>query len=229
MEEIKPSIRWNLNNLLYGLDIEKLNNYLVSLKERLIEFEEYSKTSTLDDEVLMAISQMIKQIESVESFYYCLTTEDIAACDLTALNGSIAALKSQVRIILSNLRSNLKDMSEKQFTDWSSNISEKNFLEALLKDELISSKEEKIISNLVNETLSGLEDLYGQIRNKLKVKVEANEVSFAEASNLSVSHPDQHKRHYIFRELNKTFEVEKNIFASYTIKWLELDSMKIKY
>ena len=24
MEEIKPSIRWNLNNLLYGLDIEKL-------------------------------------------------------------------------------------------------------------------------------------------------------------------------------------------------------------
>lgn len=218
MEEFNTSIRWNLNNLLYGLDIEKFNNYLVSIKVSLIEIEEYSKTSTMDDVVLKMISQTIKKIESAESFYYCLTTEDITASVLSSLNGTISVLKSQVRIIISNLQSNLNGMNEKQLTDWSSNISEKNFLEELLKDVKKPRKEEKLISNLVSETLNGLEDLYGQVRNNLKVKVdsdfEAKEVSFAEASNLSVSHPDQYKRHYIFRELNKTLEEEGNIFAS---------------
>ena len=218
MEVSNPSTRWNLNNLLYGPDIDSFNHYLFSIKEKLIEMEVKSKTSTLGDEELMFISQTIKKIESAESLYYCLTTENIAPSLLTALNGTISALKSQVRIIVSNVQDNLSSMSENQLKDWSSHISEINFIDELLKDVKNTSREEKLTSNLVRETLSGLEDLYGQVRNNLKVKVssdfKANEVSFTEASHLSVTHPEQSKRQYIFRELNKTLETEGNIFAS---------------
>ena len=218
MEVSNKSIRWNLNSLLCGPDIEKFNNYLFSIKEKLIEMEVNSKTRILNDEELMCISQTIKKIESAESFYYCLTTEQFTPSLLTSLNGTISALESQVRMIISNIQYNLSSMSENQLKDWSSHISEKNFIDELLKDVKPTSREEKLTSNLVRETLSGLEDLYGQVRNNLKVKVssdfKANEVSFAEASHLSVTHPEQSKRQYIFRELNKILEAEGNIFAS---------------
>lgn len=218
METFNTSIRWDLSNLLCGLDMEKFKNYLGSIKEKLIKVEEYSKTNNLNDGELIIISQAINKIESAESFYYCLTTENIDPSLLTSLNGFITALKSQVRFIISNLQENLSNMSENQFTDWSNNINQKSLIAELLKDVKITNSEETIISNFTRETLSGLEDLYGQVRNNLKVKVclnhEENEIPFAEASNLSLSQPEQSKRHNVFRELNKTLEIEANIFAS---------------
>lgn len=218
METFNTSIRWDLSNLLCGLDLEMFKNYLSSIKENLTAIEEYSKTNTFNDGELNIISQAIKKIESAESFYYCLTTENIDPSLLTLLNGFISALKSQVRLIISNLQENLSNMSENQFVDWSNNINQKSFIVELLKDVEMTSREEKVISNFARETLSGLEELYGQVRNKLKVKVnldnEENEMSFAEAINLSLSHPEQSKRLHVFRELNKTLETEANIFAS---------------
>ena len=74
METFNTSIRWDLSNLLCGLDMEKFKNYLGSIKEKLIKVEEYSKTNNLNDGELIIISQAINKIESAESFYYCLTT-----------------------------------------------------------------------------------------------------------------------------------------------------------
>ncbi|MBE1554608.1 M3 family metallopeptidase [Sporosarcina limicola] len=216
METFNTSIRWDLSNLLCGLDMEKYKNYLGSIKEKLIKVEEYSKTNTLNDGELIIISQAINKIESAESFYYCLTIENIDPSLLTSLNGTISALKSQVRFIISNLQENLSNMSENQFTVWSNKINQNSWIAELLKNVEITSREETIISNFARETLSGLEDLYGQVRNNLKVNLdhEGNEISFAEANNLSFSHPEQSKRHRVFRELNKTLETEANIFAS---------------
>lgn len=218
METLNTSIRWDLSNLLCGLDMEKFKNYLGSIKEKLIKVEEYSKINTLNDGELIIITQAINKIESAESFYYCLTTENIDPSLLASLNGFISALKSQVRFILSNLQENLSNMRGNQFTDWSNNINQKCLIAELLKDVEITSREDTILSNFARESLSGLENLYGQVRNNLKVKVnldyDENEISFAEAINLSLSQPEQSKRHHVFRELNKILEIEATIFAS---------------
>jgi len=99
METFNTSIRWDLSNLLGGLDMEKFGVYLEGIKDRLVKVEEYSKTNTLNDGELNIISQAINKIESAESYYYCLTTENIDPSLLTSLNGAISALKSQVRFI----------------------------------------------------------------------------------------------------------------------------------
>lgn len=231
METLNTSIRWDLSNLLCGLDMEKFESYLESIKEILIKVEGNSKTNSLNVSELIIISQAINKIESAESYYYCLTTEDIAPSLLTSLNGTISALKSKVRFIMSNLQENLGNMSENQFTDWSNNSNQKGLIEKILKDIEITSREETILSNFARETLSGLEDLYGQVRNNLKVKdQEENEISFAEASHLSLSQPEQSKRLHVFRELNKTLEIEATIFASIYNKMvgLRLNENKIK-
>jgi oligoendopeptidase F len=218
METFNTLIRWDLSSLLCGLDLEKFKNYLNSINQNLREIEEYSRTNTLYDGKLVIISQAIKKIESAESFYYCLTTENIDPSLLSSISVFISALKSQIRYIISNFQENLSNMSENQFVEWSNNINHKSFIAELLKDVETKSREEKVISNFARETLSGLEDLYGQVRNKLKIKVnldnEENEISFAEASNLSLTYPEESKRLHVFRELNKTLDTEANIFAS---------------
>lgn len=90
METFNLSTRWNLDNLQCGLDLEKFKNHLCSIKEKLIEIEEYSNSTPLYERELITISQLIKQIESAESFYYCLTTEDLEPPQLTSLNGIIS-------------------------------------------------------------------------------------------------------------------------------------------
>lgn len=234
METFNLSTRWNLDNLQCGLDLKKFKNHLCSIKEKLIEIEEYSNSTPLYESELITISQLIKQIESAESFYYCLTTEDIEPSQLTSLNGIISMLKSQVYSVISNLQERLNNMSETQFTDWAHNVKQPNFLAELVISEKRASKQEKVISSFARETLSGLEDLYVQVRNNIKVKLDlvngGNEISFAEAINLSLTHPEQTKRLHVFNELNKTLETQENIFASIynQMVGLRLNENKIK-
>ncbi|MBN6885724.1 hypothetical protein [Cytobacillus horneckiae] len=110
METIITPTRWNLNNLQSGLDLDKFKKHMSSIKEKLIDIEMSSKSNTLYENELVTLSEVIKQIESAESFYYCLTTENIDPSFLTSLNACISALKSQVRYIISNLQESLGNM-----------------------------------------------------------------------------------------------------------------------
>lgn len=234
METFNLSTRWNLDNLQCGPDLEKFKTHLSSINDKLTEIEECSNSHVLYENELITVSQLIKQIESAESFYYCLTTEDIEPPHLTSLIGTISMLKSKVYIIISNLHEKLNHMSETQFTNWANNIKQQKFLSELVQGLKRVTKEEAVISNFAKETLSSLEDLYVQIRNNIKVKIDIvngwNEISFAEAINLSLSHPEQSKRIHVFKELNKTLETHSNIFASIynQMVGLRLNENKIK-
>jgi oligoendopeptidase F len=220
LETINTPTRWNLNNLQDGLDLEKFKKHVNSIKENLIELELDVTSNNLSEKELLTLSKLIKQIESAESFYYCLTTENIDSSFLTSLSASISTLKSQVRLFISNVQETLSKMTDKQFDDWSNSISQKGFVTELLKDGIKrESSQEKIVSNFSREALSGLEDVYVQLRNNLKVKIvpndgEKDEISFAEANNLAMSHPEYSKRLRIFKELNRTLGTQSNVFAS---------------
>ncbi|GGK09504.1 oligoendopeptidase F [Lentibacillus kapialis] len=234
METFNLSTRWNLDNLQCGRDLERFKTHLSSISDKLTEIEECSKSHVLYENALITISQLIKQIESAESFYYCLTTEDIEPSHLTSLNGTISILKSKVYSIISDLKERLNHMNETQFVDWANNVKQQNFLAELVSDVKRVTKQDKVISNFVKETLSSLEDLYVQVRNNIEVKIdpvnERNEISFAEAINLSLSHPDKSKRLRVFKELNKDLETQANIFASIYnhMVGLRLNENKIK-
>ncbi|WP_052345772.1 M3 family metallopeptidase [Paucisalibacillus sp. EB02] len=232
METFYTSVRWDLSNLLCGPDLESFENYLHNIKEKLTEIEVYSKANILYNSELTMISQIIKNIESAESFYYCLTTENFDTARLSSLNGFITELKSQVSIILSDLQEDLSNMSANQLADWSNNINQKSLIVDLLKDTGKSTREENVVSNFARETLSGLEELYIQVRNNIKIDPVngGNEISFAEAINLSLAHPEQSKRIQIFNELNKTLETQANVFASIynQMVGLRLNENKIK-
>ncbi|SER55718.1 M3 family metallopeptidase [Salipaludibacillus aurantiacus] len=219
MESFSTPTRWNLNNLLQcDSDLEEFKNYISCIKANLLEIEECEKLNPLNESELNAISQIIKQVESAESFYYCLTTENVDPSLLTSLNTSISMLKSQARFIVASLQERISNMSEKQFTNWSNSINQKVFIEELLMDTQRTSKEEKIISNFAKETLSNLEEIYMQVRNNLMVKgnfdKEENEISFAEANSLALSHPEPSKRHCVLRDLNQTLQTQVEVFAS---------------
>jgi len=232
METSNTSVRWDLSNLLCGPDLKRFENYLNSIKEKLEEIEEYSKIHTLNNSELIVISQIIKNIESAESYYYCLTTENFDPSHLTSLNGLISALKSQVRFLISNLQEELNNMSENQLVNWSNNSSQKNLIVDLLKDAKTKTREEMVVSNFARETLSGLEDLYIQVRNNTKINPVngGDDISFTEAINSALAHPEQSKRIGVFNELNKTLETKANIFASIynQMVGLRLNENKIK-
>lgn len=71
LETIITPTRWNLNNLQSGLDLDKFKKHMSSIKEKLIDIEMSSKSNTLYENELVTLSEVIKQIESAESFYYC--------------------------------------------------------------------------------------------------------------------------------------------------------------
>lgn len=235
MESFSTPTQWNLNNLLQcDSDLEKFKNYISCIKANLLEIEECEKLNPLNESELNAISKIIKQVESAESFYYCLTTENVDPSLLTSLNTSISMLKSQARFIVASLQERISNMSEKQFTHWSNSIKQKVFIEELLMDTQRTSKEEKIISNFSKETLSNLEEIYMQVRNNLMVNgnfdKEENEISFAEASSLALSHPEPSKRHCVLRDLNQTLETQAEVFASIynSMVGLRLKENKVK-
>ncbi|MCM3596137.1 peptidase M3 [Metabacillus idriensis] len=217
METINSQTRWSLNNLLYGFDLEKLSNHINSIKEKLTDLETYSRSNSLKENELLTLSKIIKQIESVESFYYCLTTENVEPSLLTSINGSISTLKSQVRSILSHLQETLNKMSDKEFDEWANSINEKQLITDIFKGKRVS-KEEKNRSSFARETLSCMQEVYEQIRNNLEVRMNLGdgekELTFGEANHLAMSHSDSSKRPFIFKELNHSLEKQANVFAS---------------
>ncbi|MCH4827509.1 M3 family metallopeptidase [Planococcus halocryophilus] len=218
METSSLVTRWNLDSLPYDSDVEKFKDQLGIIKGKLIEIEKESNLAGLNESNLLTLSQLIRQIESAESFYYCLTTEEIESSQLTSIIGTISALKSQVYAIVSNWEEQLNDMNETQLTKWTNHVKQSNFLAELANNQEKDSQQEKMIPNFSRETLSGLADLYSQVRNNLKVEVgydhEKKEVSFAEAMEQAFALPEQAERFHVFTELNKTLETQSNIFAS---------------
>lgn len=210
--------RWNLNSLQYETDVKKFKNQMGMVKEKLLEIEKESNLAVLRDSEVLKLSQLISHIESAESFYYCLTTEDIEPSQLTSVIGIISTLKSQVYSIVTNLEERVNEMNETQLTQWINNTKQKSLLAELVNNRKKNSKQEKMISNFSRETLSGLEDLYSQVRNNLKVEIGhahvKKEISFAEAMERASVHPEQNERLHVFTELNRTLEAQSNIFAS---------------
>ncbi|MGN0176044.1 MAG: M3 family metallopeptidase [Methanobrevibacter sp.] len=210
--------RWNLNNLQSGGNIKMFENHLCRIKEELQEIQNCSVPNQLKEIELIRISALIKQIESAESFYYCLTTENIEHSLITSLNGTISTLKSQVHMLISDLQEELSKMSKDNLNGWVSRINHKKIIMDLLKEEVNNSSEEKLVSNFSRETLSGLEDIYIQLRNNIKVIVNSDkkskEIPFVEAIDLAMSHPIHNNRILLFKELNQALKSQANVFAS---------------
>ena len=210
-------IRWDLDSLYYGLDINRLEKHIKDLLERLvaIEFDSYSKI--LGSHELMIISEIITEIESIESFYYCLTTEEVEASSLRSLDTNISTVKTKVRQILLDVRKSLRNLSEEQYENWS-HITNNRFVSELVKGGINESNAEREISSFSKETLSSFEDMYIQLRDQIKVKAYFNhlhtELSFAEASRLAMSHTELPEKENIFKELNESVALQANIFAS---------------
>ncbi|WP_072581823.1 peptidase M3 [Bacillus weihaiensis] len=219
--------RWDLDILQYGFDLNELKRHMSKIETKLID-------TNLNEQDFVTLSEIIKQVESLESYYYCLTVENINTSVLTVLKGTISMLKSKVRHINSNLQESLSHMSKKQFLNWSKSIDQKRFISELGKNGEVQRAEVKIISSFAKETLSSLEDMYTQLLNQFKVKeifdhVE-NELTFSEANHLAMSHTDRNIRNSVFKELNHTLESQANLFASIynQIVGLRLNEYKIK-
>ncbi|GKV65816.1 MULTISPECIES: M3 family metallopeptidase [unclassified Sporosarcina] len=212
MEEFKTATRWKLDNLQCGFNLDKYNFYLGGMNDKLIELESYSETNILSESDLVIISQLIQQIDSAESFYHCLLTEDVEPSYLSSLNETISTLKKQVYSILSNLQGNLHSMSEPLYVEWAKDVKQTDFLTELLD---YAKVEDKISEP---STVGSLEAHYLQVRDSLRIKFdylnEMKELTFGEAIDLAMSHPAQSYRTLIFQELNKTLEEQANSFAS---------------
>ncbi|WP_025786311.1 M3 family metallopeptidase [Sporosarcina sp. D27] len=210
--------RWNLESLQYKTDMKNFKSQLDIVKKKLIKIENELALAVLKDSQLLTLWRVIKQIESAESFYYCLTIEDIEPSQLTSINGTISTLKSQVYSIISRLEERLTEMNEIQLTEWSNSIKQVNFLAELVNYQESDSKKEKMISNFSREVLCSLEDLYSQVINNLKIEIghgkERTQVSYSEAMEQALAHPEKEERLHVFAELNKTLETQSNIFAS---------------
>ncbi|WP_442602828.1 M3 family metallopeptidase [Paenibacillus sp. KN14-4R] len=236
METIVAPTRWNLDSLLYGLDLDSLNKNMISMKEKLINFEACLTSNALNENQLITLSEIIKQIESAESFYYCLSIENIEPTFLTLLNANISTLKSHVRCIISSLQELLSNMNEQQLADWSKSINHKKFISELTNDTTRITNGEKIISSFARETLSCFEDIYVQLRNNLKVKVNVEldhgktELSFTEAMRISMSHPEPSNRQDVFKGLNQSLKTQAGVFCSIynQMVGLRLNENKIK-
>ncbi|WP_301109318.1 M3 family metallopeptidase [Sporosarcina sp.] len=211
MGKFDGATRWKLDNLQYGFKLDEYTMYLSEMNNKLIDLESYSELTTLFESDLVLIAQFIQQIDSADSFYYCLTTEDVEPNYLSSLNETILTLKNRVYSILSNLQESLHNRSEQQYSEWENGVKQSHFLSELVN----YAKVQHEISEPSNETVNSLEAHYLQVRNNLRIKVEElDALTFGEAIDLAESHPAQSDRTLIFQELNKTLERQSNSFAS---------------
>ncbi|WP_273128099.1 peptidase M3 [Bacillus weihaiensis] len=226
--------RWDLDILQYGFDLNELKRHMSNIETKITVIEKSSPLTNLNEQNLKTLSEIIKQIESLESYCHCLTTDHIKPTDLTTLKATISMLKSQVRHIISTIQESLNCMSQPQFLDWSKTIHQKRFISDLVIDGEGKRNEVKIISSFAKETLSSLEDMYTQLLNQFKVKVifehVENELTFSEANSLAMSHTDPIIRNSVFKELNHTLEAQANLYASIynQMVGLRLNEYKIK-
>lgn len=218
METISSPTRWDLNSIYGDVTEKSIKKILLQIKNALMELQR-STSTVFGEKEFIILSNCINQIDSLESFYYCLTTEEIESSFLSLLRTGITDLKSSVRMIISDLQDLIGNMEENQFQDWSERIQNKTFVSELSRDGMFRKpQQEKIISSFAIEALRGLEDIYMQIRNNLNVRIDfgdgQRERSFNEANNLAMFHPEYNKRVFAFQELNYKLQEQSNVFAS---------------
>ncbi|WP_313894419.1 M3 family metallopeptidase [Psychrobacillus sp.] len=188
MKSIEAPIRWNLNNI-YN-EKKSIENQLDTIKKTLHELE--SIDVLLEEKIeLSALSEVIKDIETAESFYYCLTSEEINSSSLATLGLTITSLKSRIRIIVAKLDQ---------------------------KDNFSGESDKTRVSSFARETLKGYEDIYTQVRQNIRIKVsfqgEETEVTLGEAITIAMKHEDVVTRKKAFEALNNSLKKQSNIFSS---------------
>lgn len=211
---VKPT-RWDLSSIYPdGMDEAGFIQILDRLKASLDQLEKVSNYGPVHEPELRALSEAVKQIEKAEYFSYCLTCEDMAPEVLHSLQASIAALKSQARIVISNWRARVRTMSKAQL-DALSEQAHPNLISDLLSG---YSNADITEMNSAKEALKDLEEAYVQLRNKLKVAANGleggNELSFSKTVQLSMAHPDFSTRGRAFSALNSALSSQADDFSS---------------
>ncbi|MED1202585.1 M3 family metallopeptidase [Heyndrickxia acidicola] len=189
MNSTKKPTRWNLERLYQEEGITSFINHLDFLSKRLDKLEKnnghFDENGTEEQYTELNI---IGDIEKAESYYYCLTTEEVDPSILTSINLTITALKLKMRSLLD------------------------------LKIEMMKSKELHTASRLTIQALKGYEDIYNQVKNNLRVRVnyegEERNLTFTNANYIAMTHSDQKTREKVFNALNNTLEAHSNIFST---------------
>ncbi|MHC8520766.1 hypothetical protein ACPJHQ_05035 [Rossellomorea sp. H39__3] len=99
MKTLYKPTRWNLNTLLSGLDMDRWDQQLYTIGETLLSF---NSTEMPEEQDIRRLSDIIQYLDSAESFYYCLTVEEIAPTTLSSFHSTITSLTSEARTIRSN-------------------------------------------------------------------------------------------------------------------------------
>ncbi|MEW4327002.1 M3 family metallopeptidase [Rossellomorea marisflavi] len=206
MKTFHSPTRWNLNNLLHGLDMDRWEQQLNVLGESLKSFHTAEIPGEQD---LFRLSDIIQHLDSAESFYYCLTVEEIAPTTLSSFHSTITSLTSEARTIRSKWQALLKTMSPAQREDWSNTIPHRRFI-----TELTGGTK----SNDSFATLKSLEEKYLALFRNLTVHADlgegAKDLPFAEANKIAMTHADPAMRELAFQGLNRALQEKAHEAAS---------------
>ncbi|WP_242524604.1 M3 family metallopeptidase [Metabacillus sp. cB07] len=209
--------RWNLDTLLTGSDLEKVSQYAGNIEETVSFLESASKSDGINENTLSDFSNSIRQIESLESFYYCLTTEKGESSLLADVYSRISALKTRLLHIRFNLAENLFNEDRQEKGVLPIRMTEKDILIGQLRSNKINRKEDKN-TRLSKEKLRGLQYDYEQLRNQLNISIHAGDgektFTYGEASYMAMSHSDLKVKTNAFKSLNKTLEKQRERFAA---------------
>ncbi|MEK3808471.1 peptidase M3 [Bacillus sp. FSL H8-0547] len=204
--------RWNLDTLLTGPDLEKVSLYVNNIEETVSLLESVSKSERVNENTLTDFSNSIRQIESLESFYYCLTTEKVEPSMLAAVNGRISALKTRLLHIRFLLEEIFLDMPEKP-----DHMTEKDSLINQLRRRKVNREEDKNIL-LASESLRRLQNDYEQLRNHIKININPGTgeetLTFGEAIQMAMSNSDLKLKTKAFKRLNETLENQSEEFSA---------------
>ncbi|WP_347320617.1 M3 family metallopeptidase [Rossellomorea sp. RS05] len=194
MRTLHTPTRWNLNTLLSGFDMEQWDQQLNTIGKTLRSFD---TTKMPKEQDLHRLSDIIQYLDSAESFYYCLTVEEIAPTTLSSFHSTITFLTTEARTIRSNWQELLDTMSHSQREGWSYTIPQRR---------LIAELTGGASSNGSLTALKSLEDRYlEQVRN-LTVHADLGEgetiLPFSEANKIAMTHADPAIRERAFQGLN---------------------------
>ncbi len=211
--------RWNLNLFYNGTSNDIIFNEMECIKAKITELKMAENISLGSNDELHTLSELIKRIEKMESFYYCLTCEGQEPSFLSSLSGGISSLKMEVRSIITYWTDVVKDMTTEEYANWSTSPEISHFISDL-------SKEESLIAGVTAKALKGFEDIYIQLQNNLSVFVKdatgESELTFTKAENMAMNHPDPLIRETAFIALNDTLNKQSAIYGSIYNQIIEL-------
>jgi oligoendopeptidase F len=198
MKTLYKPTRWNLNTLLSGLDMDRWDQQLNTSGETLRSF---NSTEMPEEQDIRRLSDIIQYLDSAESFYYCLTVEEIAPTTLSSFHSTITSLTSEARTIRSNWQELLDTMSHAQREGWSKTIPNRLFIAEL-------TYRNRSAGSLT--ALKSLEERYlDEVRN-LSVHADLGEgetiLPFSEASKIAMTNADPAIRERAFQGLNRALQ-----------------------